>query len=168
MMTPETLLSLLADRGYDLVTTHHPPLFTVEDGKEWHDRIPGCHGKNLFIVEQKTGQPWLVSCRADSRPDLNALGRDLAVGRFSFGKEDLLLDILGVTPGSVTPFALVNDHVRRTRVILEAELVAAGQVNFHPLSNSMSTTLAAVDLIDFIHHLGFMPVIRSLPQRPAI
>lgn len=165
-VTPDALLDLFSAYGYDTITTHHPPLFTVADGAAWHDKIPGQHCKNLFVTEHKTGQAILLCCLATSRPDLNRLMRQIGFGRASFASEETLWDILGVRPGSVTPFALVNDRQHKCQVVLEKAMIEAGYVNFHPLTNDRSTSLTTEDLIDFIERCGFVPRIEPFPQRP--
>jgi Ala-tRNA(Pro) deacylase len=139
-------------------TVEHPPLFTVEDGKDWHDKIPGLHCKNLFIKDKKD-QIWLVVMPGDKRADLGRLEKQLGAPRFSFGKPALLLEVLGLTPGSVTPFALVNDKEKRVTVILDSEMLKSDEVNFHPLHNAASTTIKSVDLVRFIENLGYKPLI---------
>ena len=95
----------------------------------------------------------------DKRANVNALERRIGSARLSFGKPDLLLDVLGVTPGAVTPFALINDTARRTTVVLDGEMMASETINFHPLRNDASTTIATPDLLDFVAALGYAPLI---------
>lgn len=158
--TPLQLFSLFDQLGIQHSTIDHPPMFTVEDGRDWHDKIPGLHCKNLFIKDKKGGI-WLVVMPGDKRADLNRLEKQLGAPRFSFGKPDLLLEILGVTPGSVTPYALINDKDKRVTVVLDDEMLRSNTVNFHPLHNAASTTMTSVDLVKFIEHLGYKPIIKD-------
>ena len=135
----------------------HPPLFTVEDGRDWHDKIPGLHCKNLFLKNKK-GQVWLVVMPGDKRAGLSRLEKHLGAGRLSFGKPELLMEVLGITPGGVTPFALMNDMARRVTVVLDTDMMQSETINFHPLRNDASTAIRSVDLLMFIKALGYKPL----------
>jgi Ala-tRNA(Pro) deacylase len=160
MTTPAQLFEFFDHLGISHSTIEHPPMFTVEDGRDWHDRIPGLHCKNLFIKDKKGGI-WLVVMPGDKRADLNRLEKQLGAPRFSFGKPEVLLNILGLTPGSVTPFGLINDKQRQVSVVLDADLIKSEQVNFHPLHNAASTTISSADLVKFIKALGYTPIIKD-------
>ena len=164
----DDLMDYLDSLGIAATTVDHPPVFTVEEAQALRGTIAGAHSKNLFLKDKK-GALFLVVAREDAAIDLKRLhGRIGASGRLSFGQAELLVDRLGVTPGSVTPFGLINDRPPRVRVILEAALVAAGTVNFHPLENTATTTLASSDLIAFIRATGHEPEIVDLtPGDPA-
>lgn len=166
-MQSDELIILLKNRHIDFVITEHPPLFTVADGHAWHDRIPGLHCKNLFITEKNHDQPWLICCPADSRPDLNALARDMGCKRFSFADAVLMADILGISPGSVTPFAVLNDTARRCRVLLDAAIMAHALINVHPLRNDQSLSLAPAAMVTLLADYGFSPHIRDIPARTS-
>jgi Ala-tRNA(Pro) deacylase len=156
--SPLELFAYLDRLGIEHGTITHPPLFTVEEGREWHDKIPGLHGKNLFLKDKKD-KIWLVVMPGDKRADLNRLEKRVHAARLSFGKPDLLLEVLGLTPGSVTPFGLINDHQRRVMVVVDVDLAKSEWVNFHPLHNGASTTLRSADLLRFIRALGYDPLI---------
>ncbi len=106
--TPEQLFAFFDKLGIAHTTIEHPPFFTVEEGRVWHDKIPGLHGKNLFLKDKKD-KLWLVVMPAEKRADLGRIEKQVGAARVSFGKPELLLEVLGVTPGSVTPFGLMND-----------------------------------------------------------
>ena len=152
--TPEQLFAYLDHLGIAHSTVEHPPLFTVEDGRAWHGRIPGLHCKNLFLKD-RDGRCWLVLMPGDKRAMLGLLEKRLCCARLSFGKPELLMEVMGLTPGSVTPFGLMNDAARRLSVIVDTDLTAAEFVNFHPLHNGASTTLRSADLLGFIRSLTF-------------
>jgi Ala-tRNA(Pro) deacylase len=156
--TPTQLFAFFDQLGIAHSTIEHPPIFTVEEGRDWHDKIPGLHCKNLFLKDKK-GKIWLVAMPGDKRADLNRLEKQLGAPRFSFAKPDLLLEILGLTPGSVTPFGLINDLERRVTVVLDSDILESPQVNFHPLHNAASTVIASGDLVKFIRTLGYEPLI---------
>jgi Ala-tRNA(Pro) deacylase len=104
---------------------------------------------------------------ADKRADLKLLEKVLGAPRFSFARPDLLQEVLALTPGSVTPFGLINDTQRRATVVLDEEMLDSEWVNFHPLHNAASTTLRSPDLLRFIRALGYEPTIVRLPPTPA-
>jgi len=133
-------------------------MFTVEDGRQWHDRIPGLHCKNLFMKDRKD-RIWLAVMPGDKRAAVNTLDKRIGSARLSFGKPDLLFEVLGVAPGAVTPFALINDSARRVTVVLDQEMMQSEWVNFHPLRNDASTTIATADLMKFVTALGYAPLI---------
>jgi Ala-tRNA(Pro) deacylase len=155
--TPEQLFAFLDRLGIVHATVEHRPLFTVEDGRDLHHAIPGLHCKNLFLKDKKDGV-WLVVMPGDKRANLRQLEKRLGAARLSFGNPELLLEVLGVTPGAVTPFALMNDTARRVRVVLDADMMKSEIVNFHPLRNDASTTLSSADLLMFINELGYKPM----------
>ncbi len=156
--TPESLFTCLDRLGIVHSTVEHPPLFTVEAGRDWRDRVPGLHCKNLFL-KARDGKFFLALMPGDKRATLGLVEKRLGCARLSFGKPDTLMDIMGLTPGSVTPFGLLNDTARRLTVLVDTDLAAAEMVNFHPLHNSASTTLRTADLTKFIRSLGYEPVI---------
>ena len=164
--TPDELFAFLDQLDIEHSTVSHPPFFTVEEGRPWHDQIPGLHCKNLFIRD-RNGGIWLIVMPADKRADLGRLERTLGAPRFSFAKPDVLQEVLQLTPGSVTPFGLINDTQRRVNVILDQAMLESEWVNFHPLHNAASTTLRSADLVRFVHALGYEPVIVPLPERTA-
>ena len=149
--------------GLDIAhTTHdHVPIFTVAEGDGLKDGMPGGHTKNLFLTDRK-GRLFLVSAEASTRIQLKSLHRELDCGRLSFGKPDLLFETLGVQPGSVSAFALMNDPDRKVSFILDAALLKHEIVNFHPLANDATTAVSAAGLIRFAQDTGHEPVILDL------
>lgn len=151
------LFAFLDDLGIVTRTAEHPPVFTVAEARRLRGRIPGGHCKCLFLKDKKGGL-WLVVADEARRVDLTALSRRLGAPRFSFGKPELLAAALGVSPGSVTPFALINDRAeRRLSVVLDARMLEREQLNFHPLDNSATTTIASADLLAFVAACGHAP-----------
>ncbi|HWJ71555.1 MAG TPA: prolyl-tRNA synthetase associated domain-containing protein [Kaistia sp.] len=161
------LFRFLEGLGIATETIEHPPLFTVADGKHLRLGMRGLHSKNLFLKDKK-GRLFLVVAVEDSVIDLKRLHEPLgASGRLSFGSADLLLDVLGVTPGSVTPFALLNDVPPRVTLVLDRRFLHGEVANFHPLVNTASTCLAVVDLLAFSRATGHEPVIISFGTAEA-
>lgn len=157
--TPEILLARLEALGADVETHRHPPLFTVEDSKKLRGDLPGGHCKSLFLRDKK-GRLWLVVVLEDRSVDLKALRRALgATGSLSFGKPELLQELLGVTPGSVTPFALINDPAGKVQVVLDAAMLEHDRLNYHPLTNEATTAIAPDDLMRFIDDCGHAPIV---------
>ncbi|HCR94275.1 MAG: DNA-binding protein [Oceanicaulis sp.] len=157
----EDLLRFLDGLGIAHETYDHPPIFTVEEGESLKLDMPGGHTKNLFLKDKK-GALILISALQSTRIALNQLHHSLGCGRLSFGKAELLEDKLGVTPGSVTAFALLNDHDHQVRFILDEALMAHDIVNFHPLKNDATTAIRSADLLRFVEALGRAPEIVKL------
>jgi Ala-tRNA(Pro) deacylase len=148
----------------------HPPVFTVEQAKTLRGEIKGAHTKNLFLRDKKNAL-FLVVALESSQIDLKGLHRLLgANGRFSFGSSDLLREVWGVEPGSVTPFGAVNDTQGRVTVVLDAAMMDHDPLNYHPLLNTMTTSIARDDLVKFLEATGHRPRIErvsGLPAEPA-
>jgi Ala-tRNA(Pro) deacylase len=154
----QPLFACLDSLGIAHSTIEHAPVFTVDDGRDWKHEIPGLHCKNLFMKDAK-GRIALAVLPGDKRANIKGIEKQAGLARLSFGKPDLLMEVLGVTPGSVTPFALINDVARRVTVILDADMMAADLVNYHPLRNDASTTIRAEDLLKFVKALGYAPLV---------
>jgi Ala-tRNA(Pro) deacylase len=149
----EDLFARLAELGISTETFEHPPVFTVEEAREHCGALPGTHCKSLFLKDKK-GALYLVVARDSALIDLKALAKALGAGRFSFGQPELLLAVLGVSPGSVTPFALINDTARRLCVVLDRTMMAGERLNYHPLTNRATTAISPADLSRFIAACG--------------
>jgi Ala-tRNA(Pro) deacylase len=154
---PERLFAFLDRLGIGHTTHRHRPVFTVEESRDLKSSMPGKHTKNLFLKDKK-GRLFLLSALGDSVIDLNAVSKLLGVGRFSFGNADLLMEHLGVTPGSVTLFGLINDTDGRVTIVLDEGLFAHDPVNFHPLSNDATTAISPSDMLKFIRATGHEPI----------
>jgi Ala-tRNA(Pro) deacylase len=159
--SPEALLARLAALGIAASSFSHPPVFTVEQAKSLRGELEGGHIKNLFLRNKK-GAMWLVTCLEDRDIDLKALGRALGAGRFSFGSAARLMTYLGVLPGAVTPFAVINDTEGKVQVVLDAALLDCDRINAHPLVNDMTTAVAPGDLVRFLEAVGHPPQIFDL------
>lgn len=156
MLDPQQLLARLAALGIAHRTVEHPPVFTVEQAKALRGDLPGHHIKNLFLRNKKE-EMWLVVALEDRAVDLRRLGEVLGAGRLSFGSAERLRRHLGVEPGSVTPFALVNDEAHLVRLALDRGIADGQAVNAHPLVNTMTTALAPADLLHFFEATGHTP-----------
>ena len=158
--------ALLAELGIAVRTFEHAPVFTVEEARSLRGSLPGAHSKNLFLKDKKGGL-WLVVAEETRKVDLNALSRQIGAPRFSFGSAALLAEVLGVPPGSVTPFALMNDKEGRVRAVLDEGLLAHAVANFHPLRNDRTTAIAPADLMRFLAATGHEPLVLALAEAGA-
>jgi Ala-tRNA(Pro) deacylase len=154
--TPDELFAYLDTLGIAHKTVTHPAVFTVGEARDLRGAVPGGHTKNLFLRDKK-GAAYLVVTPEDAAIELRSLHRVLgASGRFSFGSAELMQELLGVAPGSVTPFAAINDRERRVHVVLDAALMAHEVLNFHPLVNTATTSISRDDLLKFLAATGHL------------
>jgi Ala-tRNA(Pro) deacylase len=163
----QDLFDGLADLGIKTTTLEHPPVFTVAESGELERQLSGAHTKNLFLKDED-GLLFLLVAMSSTRVDLKGLARTLGAGRLSFGKPELLLDTLGVPPGSVTAFAVINDAALRVNFIVDADLMQHDTINCHPLENTATTSIGREDLLRFVRACGHEPRIVALsPDPPA-
>ncbi len=155
--TEDDLFARFDALGIKHTTIRHRPVFTVEEGADLKAQMPGGHSKNLFLKDKK-GALFLLCALGETVIDLNAVSKLLGAGRFSFGSAERLKAHLGVEPGSVTIFALINDPERRVTLVLDEALLAHDPVNFHPLKNDATTAISPADLLKFIAALGRDPI----------
>ncbi len=155
------LFAHLKELGIEATTVEHAPMFTVAQSTALRGQIPGAHTKTLFLTD-KEGRMVLVVAKDDTRVDLKALAGALGLGRLSFASPALLDAVLGVPPGSVTPFALLNDTRARVIVVVDRALLDFAEVNCHPLENTATTRLATSDLLRFIAASGHEPRVLAL------
>ena len=151
--SPSDLFAYLDDLEIAHSTVEHAATFTVEEGRHLKASMPGGHSKNLFMKD-KDGTIVLISAWADSQLKLNQLHKLIGNRRLSFASAELMVECLGVEPGSVTAFALMNDKDQRVRFIADAALMGFDKVNFHPLVNTATTAIAREDLRRFVEATG--------------
>ena len=164
---PDQLFAYLDNLGIKHTTVKHPPLFTVEQSRALRGQIPGGHTKNLFLRDKKNTIYLLVALE-NAEIDLKGLHRLLgANGRLSFGAPNLLREVWGVEPGAVTPFGAINDADTRVSVVLDADMMAHATLNYHPLVNTMTTSIARDGLIKFLEATGHPPRIERVAGRTA-
>lgn len=162
--TRAELMSFLDKIGISITTVDHEPVFTVGEAQKVHGNIPGGHCKNLFCKDEK-GVLWLIVALEDARIDLKAAKDKIGSKRLTFAKPELLLEVLGIEPGSVTPFGLINDSSCRTNVILDAAMMELEFLNFHPLKNDATTTISGANLLVFIKACGHNPRIVAVSDQ---
>ena len=159
--TPDILFKRLEDLGITIENHRHAPAFTVKEAQTHCAHLPGGHCKNLFLKDKK-GILWLV-VTLDERPiDMKSLRKLIGSHHLSFGKPALLGEILGVEPGTVSPFALINDTEGRVNVVLDKKMMEMDLLNYHPLTNSMTTAITPSNLLTFIRDTNHNPVLVEL------
>jgi Ala-tRNA(Pro) deacylase len=159
--TPEDLFARLDSLGIRTTTHRHPPVYTVEQAKALRGELPGAHSKNLFLKDKK-GALWLVVALEDRDIQMKELRHRIGAAPLSFGRPELLQEVLGIEPGAVTPFSLINDAERRVRVVLDAGMMTLGPLNFHPLRNDATTAISPEGLLAFIRSCGHEPEVLDL------
>ena len=160
-LTRNALFERLTELEIATRTIEHEAVYTVAASSEIESSLPGAHTKNLFLKDDK-GSLVLVVAKTSTMIDLKALAKALGAGRFSFGKPELLFEVLGVTPGSVTAFAIANDTSLSVELVLDNALMAHTSLNCHPLENTATTNIARDDLLRFIRSTGHEPRIMAL------
>ena len=160
--TRNDLFQLLDRLQIAVTTVDHPPLFTVQESQALRGTIPGAHTKNLFLKDKK-GRYFLLTVAEDAEVDLKSVHKVIgASGRVSFGSSERLMELLGVSPGSVTVFGLINDADGAVTMVIDAALMENATINAHPLSNDATTSIARDDLLRFVRETGHEPLILNL------
>ena len=149
MITKNQLLQKLNDSQVAFQLHEHEPLFTVGDSEKKRGNIKGVHTKNLFLKNKKN-KYFLFSCEESRSVDLKKLSKSLVLGNLSFAKEDALKKYLNISPGSVTPFGLLNDSENKVNFFLDNGLTQGDQINFHPLENTATITMQVKDFVNFL------------------
>lgn len=162
----DDLVKRLQELGIPHQTHEHPAVFTVEEAQRHCGHLPGAHCKNLFLKDKK-GQLWLVVTLDGREVNIKALQKAMGAARLSFGKAELLMEVLGVIPGAVTPFGLLNDSEQRVQVILDADMMTADLLNYHPLRNDATTAITPAGLRQFISACGHQARDLDIPSPDA-
>ena len=158
MKTRPDLIAFFDAHAIDHTTIDHPAVFRVGEGEDIKQGIPGAHTKNLFLKDAK-GRLWLISAQDDTQIDLKRLHTVIGSARLSFGSAELMEQALGVTPGSVTAFAMINGVGRDVTFVLDHRLAGAERVNFHPLVNTATTGVSQAGFAKFFQALGITPLV---------
>ena len=149
MLNEKTLIEMLNKSGYSYNLYKHKALFSVEESIQKRDQISGVHTKNLFLKNKKK-EYFLFSCEENQSVDIKKLSKSLILGNLSFAKEAALKEYLNITPGSVSPFGLLNDIENKVNFFLDNNLTQDDQINFHPLENTATITMQVKDFINFL------------------
>lgn len=158
MKTRPDLIAFFDAHAIDHTTIDHPAVFRVGEGEDIKQGIPGAHTKNLFLKDAK-GRLWLISAQDDTQIDLKRLHTVIGSARLSFGSAELMEQALGVTPGSVTAFAMINGAASDVTFVLDHRLAGAERVNFHPLVNTATTGVSQAGFAKFFEALGITPLV---------
>ena len=157
------LLARFAELGISVQIHRHPPLNTVSESQALRGELTGAHIKNLFLRDKKRNK-WLVTVPEDAKVDLKALRHVIgASGTLSFGNAEMLAESLGVEPGAVTPFAVMNDPAGDVAMVLARGILDHDIVNAHPLHNQATVAIEKADLLRFLEVCGHPPIIIDLP-----
>ena len=152
------LYALFEQHGIAYEHHTHPPLHTVEESQELRGDLPGAHVKNMFLKDKKD-RLWLVTCLEHRRIRIRDLEKLVGATKASFGKPELLWEALGIRPGAVSPFGLINDRDHRVQPILDQQMLDIDPINAHPLHNEATTTVSAGDFRRFFELTGHEPLI---------
>jgi len=146
----------LAELGIPFTRKEHPPVATVEEAAvHWAD-VDATHCKNLFLRNQKGSRHYLVVIEHSKKADLRKVADQIGDGKLSFASPERLMTHLGLTPGSVSPFGLINDAAHAVRVVIDRDLKPAVRLSFHPNINTATLTIAAADFQKFLEASGNM------------
>jgi Ala-tRNA(Pro) deacylase len=167
LATPDHLFAVLDQLAIRHRTIAHPPLFTVAESQQLRGEIPGGHTKNLFLRD-KRGALFLVAALENAAIDLKRLHLRLGAGRLSFVSPAQMHELIGVEPGAVTPFAVINDTSFRVTTVLDAEMIRQPILNFHPLVNTLTTALCPKDLVKFLEATGHPPKVLAISATASI
>ena len=155
-MTPQeqSVQTRLQELGIAFTRHEHPPVATVDEAAAHWAGIDATHCKNLFLRNQKGNRHYLVVLTASKKADLRAVADQIGDGKLSFGSPERLMTHLGLTPGSVSPFGLINDGEHAVRVALDRDFQTAARLAFHPNINTVTLTIAAADFKKFLDACG--------------
>lgn len=162
-LSRQDLWSFLDENNIAHKTLNHAPIFTVEDGAELKAKMVGANTKNLFLKD-KSGAYFLICAQSDTQIKINKLHSHLGCKRLSFGKAEDLQTLLGVMPGSVTLFSVINDTDNKVSLILDKALLGHDIVNFHPLRNDATTAITSADMVRFADIANHPPLILDFAQ----
>lgn len=166
-MNEAGLIDLLVQLDIGYQRFDHPPVYTVEDANLYLADAVGLGTKNLFLKPEKNAAYLLLVVLEHKRVDLNRLGKDLGLGKLRFGSADMLKDMLGIEPGSVTVLAVVNDVDKRVRVLVDKDLWMGGGLQCHPLTNTATLVIQPADLQKVLAFSGHDMDLIEVPVRPA-
>jgi len=161
------LLNRLEQLGFKTNTVEHPPLRTVEESKQLRGELPGAHVKNLFLKD-KFKRFWLVVAQEDTSINLKQLASILGAGKFSFASAAELYEYLGITPGAVSPLALINDCEKKVALVLDQRMMSTSPLNFHPLRNDMTIAISTTDFLEFLKDVEHAPQVINIAQQAAV
>jgi len=161
MSNEQRLMQDFEAAGVKVTVHEHQAVFTVEESVDLHAAIPGAHTKNLFLRSDKD-RYWLVTLPHDRRADLKFIASRLGAGKLSFAKPEAMAQLLGITPGAVSPLAAFNDRESRVQVVIDASFLGADTINVHPLRNTATVSMSTADLLSMLERWGHHPIVLQL------
>lgn len=150
----QSVQARLQELGIAFTRYEHPPVATVDEASAHWAGIDATHCKNLFLRNQKGNRHYLVVLTASKKADLKAVADQIGDGKLSFASPERLMTHLGLTPGSVSPFGLINDREHVVRVVLDRDFQTATRLSFHPNINTVTLSIAAADFRKFLDACG--------------
>lgn len=148
----QQVYALLNELGIEYTQLEHPPVHTVEDAKEYWDALPGCQCKNLFLRDAKGKEHYLVIVKGEKTVDLKAFAAENELGRLSFASAERLEKYLGLSPGAVSPFGLINDPEGCVHVLVDEDIQSEEKVCFHPNVNTATVVIGKDDFVKYLHN----------------
>jgi len=150
----QNVYDVLAELRIEYTKLEHPPVFTVEEAEQHWENIEGAHCKNIFVRNKKGNRHFLIIVECRKKIDLTSIARRMGQSRFSFASPERMKKFLGLDPGSVSPFGLINDQNKEVHVLIDQELKKEDKINFHPNANTATLTLSFQDFERFLEHCG--------------
>jgi len=166
-MTEDEIYAQFEAAGIAMEKIEHPPVFTVEESAGIHAALPAAHTKNLFLKD-KQKRFWLIVLPHDRRADLKAFAETLGAGKFSFGKPDEMEQLLGVTPGAVTPLAVTHAPPGPVSLVFDESFRHAERIAVHPLRNSATIAVPFAPMVAWLEGLGHDVRVVALPGGASV
>jgi Ala-tRNA(Pro) deacylase len=165
MFNDEDLMRTLRDLAIETTTLSHHPLMTVQDANTQRHHLHGAHSKNL-LLKDKFNKFWMITALDDTSIDLKWAAKHLGANKFTFAKPAEMLEILGIRPGSVSPFALINDGSNLVTFVLEQRMLEYSHQNFHPLRNDRTVAIITSDFLAFLQRIDHEPIMLEISSAP--
>ena len=153
-MNKQEVYDFLTSRGIEYEVTEHGAVFNVEEMLHVELPHPEADAKNLFVRDDKKRNYYLITVRGDKRVDLKKFREEHSTRQLSFASENDLMSLLGLIPGAVTPFGILNDSEKKVKFFLDEELLKCGLIGVHPNDNTATVWLKTTELIDIIKEHG--------------
>lgn len=163
----DELLTLLSDLAIPFTRYDHRAVFTCEESEGLEMPMPGAHTKQLLMKAKKKELYVLAIVMHDKQVDTKALAKEFCAQSFSFASPETMMTLLGVTPGSVTPFGLTHDTNHRIQIIIDEDAWNTGQLLFHPMVNTATLAIDRAGFEKFLLHTGHAFKVQKIPQKPA-
>lgn len=153
-MNKEDVYCLLRQCGIRHEITEHTAVYNMAELAEIEIPYPEADAKNLFVRDDKKRNYYLITVKGDKRVDLKEFRRMHGTRPLSFASADDLMAIMGLIPGTVTPFGILNDDEHRVTLYLDSEFLTDDLIGVHPNDNTATVWLRATDLISVIEQHG--------------